>query len=50
MIWKTLGALVLGCSASGVVQAFVFKNHMRAKLGDHRPVAWIARRVMAWGL
>lgn len=39
MFWETLWALVLGFTLSGVVQAFVSKEQMRAKLGDHRPRA-----------
>ncbi|NNN01492.1 MAG: YHS domain-containing protein, partial [Acidimicrobiaceae bacterium] len=36
MFWETAWALVLGFSLSGVVQAFVSKDQMRAKLGNHR--------------
>lgn len=39
MFWETLWALVLGFTLSGVVQAFVSKDQMRAKLGNHRPAA-----------
>jgi hypothetical protein len=39
MFWETLWALVLGFTLSGVVQAFVSKDRMRAKLGDHRPAS-----------
>ena len=39
MFWETLWALVLGFTLSGVVQAFVSKERMRAKLGDHRPAS-----------
>ena len=39
MFWETLWALVLGFTLSGVVQAFVSKDQMRAKLGTHRPAA-----------
>jgi len=39
MFWETLWALVLGFSLSGVVQAFVSKDQMQAKLGNHRPAA-----------
>lgn len=35
MFWETLWALVLGFTLSGVVQAFVPKEKMQAKLGDH---------------
>ncbi len=39
MFWETLWALVLGFSLSGLVQAFVSKDRMQAKLGNHRPAA-----------
>jgi YHS domain-containing protein/uncharacterized membrane protein YraQ (UPF0718 family) len=39
MFWETLWALVLGFTLSGVVQAFVSKEQMQAKLGNHRPAA-----------
>ena len=39
MFWETLWALVLGFTLSGLVQAFVSKDQMRAKLGNHRPAA-----------
>jgi uncharacterized protein len=39
MFWETLWALVLGFTLSGCVQAFISKDQMRAKLGDHRPAA-----------
>ena len=39
MFWQTLWALVLGFTLSGVVQAFVSKDRMRASLGDHRPAS-----------
>jgi hypothetical protein len=39
MFWETLWALVLGFTLSGVVQAFVPRERMRAKLGDHRPAS-----------
>ena len=39
MFWETLWALVLGFTLSGVVQAFISKEQMRAKLGNHRPEA-----------
>jgi YHS domain-containing protein/uncharacterized membrane protein YraQ (UPF0718 family) len=39
MFWETLWALILGFTLSGAVQAFVSKDQMRAKLGDHRPAA-----------
>jgi len=37
MFWETLWALVFGFTLSGAVQAFVSKDQMRARLGDHRP-------------
>ncbi len=37
MLWETLWALVLGFTLSGVVQAFISKDQMRRRLGDHRP-------------
>ncbi len=39
MFWETLWALVLGFTLSGAVQAFISKEQMRAKLGNHRPAA-----------
>ena len=39
MFWEALWALILGFTLSGAVQAFVSKDQMRAKLGDHRPAA-----------
>jgi len=39
MFWQTLWALVLGFTLSGVVQAFVSKDQMRATLGNHGPRA-----------
>ena len=39
MFWETLWALVLGFTLSGVVQAFVSKEQMQAKLGNHRPAS-----------
>jgi uncharacterized membrane protein YraQ (UPF0718 family)/YHS domain-containing protein len=39
MFWDTLWALILGFALSGVVQAFVPREALRAKLGDHRPAA-----------
>lgn len=37
MFWETLWALVLGFTLSGVVQAFVSRESMQRRLGDHRP-------------
>lgn len=42
MFWATLWALVLGFGLSGAVQAFVSREAMQRRLGDHRP-AGIAR-------
>ena len=39
MFWDTLWALVVGFGLSGAVQAFVSREQMRARLGDHRPAA-----------
>ena len=39
MFWDTLWALILGFTLSGAVQAFVPREALRAKLGDHRPAA-----------
>jgi len=39
MFWETLWPLVLGFGLSGAVQAFVSRESLRAKLGDHRPPA-----------
>jgi uncharacterized membrane protein YraQ (UPF0718 family)/YHS domain-containing protein len=39
MLWATLWALVLGFGLSGAVQAFVSRESMQAKLGNHRPAA-----------
>jgi uncharacterized membrane protein YraQ (UPF0718 family)/YHS domain-containing protein len=42
MFWDTLWALVLGFALSGAVQAFVSREEMQRRLGDHRP-ATVAR-------
>jgi uncharacterized protein len=39
MFWQTLWALVLGFALSGAVQAFVSRQALQRRLGDHRPVA-----------
>ncbi len=39
MLWETLWALVLGFTLSGAVQAFVSKDKMQARLGNHGPRA-----------
>jgi uncharacterized membrane protein YraQ (UPF0718 family)/YHS domain-containing protein len=42
MFWETLWPLILGFGLSGAVQAFVSRDTMQRKLGNHRPAA-IAR-------
>jgi uncharacterized protein len=39
MFWETLWPLILGFSLSGAVQAFVSRESIERKLGDHRPAA-----------
>jgi hypothetical protein len=39
MFWETLWPLVLGFGLAGAVQAFVSRDAMRERLGDHRPRA-----------
>jgi uncharacterized membrane protein YraQ (UPF0718 family)/YHS domain-containing protein len=39
MFWETLWALVFGFTLSGAVQAFVSREAMQAKMGNHRPAA-----------
>lgn len=39
MFWDTAWALVLGFSLSGAVQAFVSRDTMQSRLGNHRPAA-----------
>jgi hypothetical protein len=39
MFWETLWPLILGFGLSGAVQAFVSREAMQTKLGDHRPAA-----------
>jgi YHS domain-containing protein/uncharacterized membrane protein YraQ (UPF0718 family) len=48
MFWETLWALVLGFTLSGVVQAFVPKEKMLAKLGNHGPRATL--RASGYGM
>ncbi len=48
MFWETLWALVLGFTLSGVVQAFISKDQMRAKFGNHRPAAVV--RASGYGM
>ena len=42
MFWETLWPLILGFGLSGAVQAFVSRDSMQKKMGDHR-LASIAR-------
>src|ERR1017187_9826330 len=42
MLWETLWPLILGFGLAGAVQAFVSRDSMQKKLGDHRPAS-IAR-------
>jgi uncharacterized membrane protein YraQ (UPF0718 family) len=39
MFWETLWALVLGFGLSGAVQAFVSKEQLQRRLGDHGPAS-----------
>ena len=39
MFWDTLWPLVLGFGLSGAVQAFVSRESMQSKMGDHGPAA-----------
>jgi len=39
MFWETLWPLILGFGLSGAVQAFVSRETMQTKLGDHGPAA-----------
>ncbi len=39
MFWDTLWALILGFGLSGAVQAFVSREEMQRRLGDHRPAS-----------
>ena len=48
MFWETLWALVLGFGLSGAVQAFVSKEQLQRRLGDHRPGA--VARASAFGM
>ncbi|HUY67483.1 MAG TPA: permease, partial [Acidimicrobiales bacterium] len=42
MFWETLWPLILGFGLSGAVQAFVSRESMQKKMGDHGPAS-IAR-------
>ena len=48
MFWETLWALVLGFSLAGLVQAFVSKEQMQAKLGNHGPA--VVGRAAGYGM
>ena len=48
MFWETLWALVLGFTLSGVVQAFIPKEKLLVKLGDHGPRATL--RASGYGM
>lgn len=48
MFWETAWALVLGFGLSGAVQAFVSRQAMQARLGDHRPASIL--RASAYGM
>ena len=39
MFWETLWPLILGFGLSGAVQAFVSRESIEARLGNHRPAA-----------
>jgi len=39
MFWVTLWPLILGFGLSGAVQAFISRDAMQRRLGDHRPPA-----------
>jgi uncharacterized membrane protein YraQ (UPF0718 family)/YHS domain-containing protein len=48
MFWETLWPLVLGFGLSGAVQAFVSREAMQKRLGNHRPAAVV--RASAYGV
>ncbi|HVC71010.1 MAG TPA: permease [Acidimicrobiales bacterium] len=48
MFWETLWPLILGFGLAGAVQAFVSRDSMQQKLGDHRPLAVV--RASAYGM
>ena len=48
MFWETLWPLILGFGLSGAVQAFVSRDAMQRKLGDHRPVTIV--RASGYGM
>jgi uncharacterized membrane protein YraQ (UPF0718 family)/YHS domain-containing protein len=45
MFWETLWPLVLGFGLSGAVQAFVSREALQRKLGNHRPLAIVRASV-----
>jgi hypothetical protein len=48
MFWETLWPLILGFTLSGAVQAFVSREAMQAKMGDHGPAAVV--RASSYGM
>jgi uncharacterized membrane protein YraQ (UPF0718 family)/YHS domain-containing protein len=48
MFWETLWPLILGFGLSGAVQAFVSRDAMEKKLGNHRPAAVV--RASGYGM
>ena len=48
MFWETLWPLILGFGISGAVQAFVSRDALQKKLGDHRPAAVV--RASGYGM
>jgi len=48
MFWETLWPLILGFTLSGAVQAFVSREAMQAKMGDHAPAS--VARASAYGM
>jgi len=48
MFWETLWPLILGFGLSGAVQAFVSRDSMQQKMGDHRPAS--IARASAFGM
>ncbi len=48
MFWETLWPLILGFGLSGAVQAFVSRDALQEKLGDHGPAAVV--RASGYGM
>jgi uncharacterized protein len=48
MFWETLWPLILGFGLAGAVQAFVSRESMQRKMGDHRPAAVV--RATGYGM